>query len=471
MRALILSITCVFALGAPRAEAQADGARQKGEPLASRWTAVFSQVLAERGLTLVDAAGAPAARGASAARVRGDAETVRAAYAETVRRLIVDPQLGTFFKVDPTLIDEKSERSDQDWVARLAAEVSREKGAKSASATLTNPAAPPGTERSGFTDLVSLALDAQNFVAADKSAVTVSFNALALVGLNDETRSAQALYRDHDALRRLGGSFTFGAKVPENAITGLSGLPSAETLLDAIGWDVKYRVYGDRDPRAVRWYGLMVGYMGGLTEIAANLIAAAPSDDRDVVKDVLNDTVGVSLRSVKTHLEDSAQVTVKTGGQHLTNEKGKNRYTFALLADKGFGATDLTANASYAIVDDVTIVPGSVSTLKTWSGAAGVKHLVAKDLLVAERAIELSLDARFEIPVGAADLPVERKNVWHVVGAVSLPWGDAVSIPVSITYSSDPNSLTKEKFVTGYIGISYDFGALKSLFKPKEVKP
>ena len=47
-----------------------------------------------------------------------------------------------------------------------------------------------------------------------------------------------------------------------------------------------------------------------------------------------------------------------------------------------------------------------------------------------------------------------------------LPWADAAKIPVSIMWTSDPARLTNEKYVTGHIGVSYDFGALKKLFKP-----
>jgi hypothetical protein len=273
MRRLIVSSTCLCLLtfASLRGEAQPGAAAENAALLESRWNATLNQVLAERGLILVDGSGKPVTIAKTAMRVSGDPVAVREAYVDAIQRLLADPQLAVFFRVDPTLVDEVSERTDQEWVARLAAEIPREKGAKSTSSTLTNPAAPQGAERSGFADLVSLALDAQNFVAADKAAVTINLSALALIGLTDQTRSAQAMYREHDALRRLGGSFTFGAKIPEKEITGFSGLPSAETLLDAIGWDVKYRLYGDRDPRAMRWYKVMLGDLGGLTEIAANL--------------------------------------------------------------------------------------------------------------------------------------------------------------------------------------------------------
>lgn len=464
MRRLVAFTCCLLVFAAPLGAQPVPADRTN--TLAERWSTHFAEVLAERGLRLVDASGNPTSDRATAVKVGGDAPAVRDAYAEVIRRVMADGALASRFEPDRTLVEQESSKSDKEWVAQLAAEVPREKGAKSASSTLTNPAAPKRAERSGFADLVSLALDAKNFVAADESAVTINLNAIALVGLNSPTRSAQALYRNHDALRRLGGSFTFGAKIPEGEITGLTGLPSADKLLDAIGWDVKYRVYGDRDPRAKHWYGLMLGYMGGIVNVSADLLGIVLPGDRALVGQLLSDTVKVSLAAVKQRLERSAQVTFKTGGQHLTQERGKNKYTFALLADKGWADTDLTANLSYSIVDDVAIAPGSVFTLKTWSGAVAVHRLVAKNLIVDQRAIELSLDGRFEVPLETAGLPVDRKRVWRVAGSVSLPWGDAATIPVSITYASDPNSVTKEKFFTGHVGISYDFGALKKLFAP-----
>jgi hypothetical protein len=37
---------------------------------------------------------------------------------------------------------------------------------------------------------------------------------------------------------------------------------------------------------------------------------------------------------------------------------------------------------------------------------------------------------------------------------------------VSLTWTNDPNNLVNERFVTGHIGLSYDFGGLKSLLSP-----
>jgi hypothetical protein len=37
---------------------------------------------------------------------------------------------------------------------------------------------------------------------------------------------------------------------------------------------------------------------------------------------------------------------------------------------------------------------------------------------------------------------------------------------VSVIYSNDPNAVSKERYVSGLIGLSYDFSALKQLFAP-----
>jgi hypothetical protein len=118
-------------------------------------------------------------------------------------------------------------------------------------------------------------------------------------------------------------------------------------------------------------------------------------------------------------------------------------------------------------VDDVSLSPGNVVTLDTWTAVVAINYSTWRDVLVRGRSAELSLNANVELPIGQEPLlPVERENVWRIVGAVALPWGDSAKIPISITLTSDPNSLTEEKFVTGHIGLTYDFGALKTFLKP-----
>lgn len=435
-------------------------------PLESRWHALLSAVLAERHLHLEDQAGNPVAPGPQAHRLAGDPEAVRAAYAEVLARLVADPALQPVFRADRALVDQTVRPADRAWIARLAESGAGAKDAKSVNASSTNPAAPSVAERSGFSDLVALALDSRNVLAANESAVSVNLNALAIAGLRSDVESAPARYRRYGPLRRLGGTFTFGAKVPEGEITGLTGLPSAANLLDAIAWDVRVRVYGDRDPRAQRWYDVMLGVLGGLNEVNARVLSLVPIGDLSIVQPMLQDQLGVGVAAVRRQLNRSAQVTVKGAGQHLTNERGRNRYTAGVLADQGFGDTDLTFNTLLSIVDDVSL-GSQVFSLKTWTLAFGLNHLTARDLLVRGRAIELSANATVAVPFGDDDsLPIARERMWHIVGAVTLPWGDAAKIPVSVTFTSDPARLAREKYVTGHIGISYDFGALRKLFTP-----
>lgn len=447
---------------------QAEPGDPKFDRLARRWAEILPAVAAEHGLHLVDAAGHTVPSLAGAVRVDGDAVRVRAAYADAVDRLLAHRDVSAFYGADARLVGEQSRPSDQEWVEQLVAVRLAEKSAKSLNGSSTNPAAPRVAERSGFTDFLALALDTGNIVSADETAVSLGLNALAALGLDASSiRSAPALYREHDALRRLGGTVSFGAKIPEGDITGLTGLPSASTIFDVFAWDTKVRVLGDRDPRAKKWEDLMLGVLGGINEIAANLGASSPREDLPLMIEVLNEKLERARAVVNTRLRRSGQITVKAGGQHLTKEKGKNKYTLALLADKGIGAhTDLTFNAAYSIVDDVSLGAGSVVTLETWTAAIAFNQTRWRDVIVRGRAAELSLNANFEFPVGNEPLlPAERENVWRVIGAIVLPVGESAKIPISVTLASDPNSLAKEKIVTGHIGITYDFGALKNFVK------
>ena len=434
------------------------------DQLARRWSEILTRVVAEHGLRLVNAQGAPMPAVAGAVRVDGDPVRVRAAYADAIDRLLAHGDMDVFYQPDARLIGEQSRPSDQEWVARLVAARADEKSAKSLNAASTNPGAPRGAERSGFTDFLALALDTRNLVSANETAVSLSLNALSMLGVDpDSTRSAPALYREHDALRRFGGTVTFGAKVPEGEITGLTGLPSAGTIFDVFAWDAKVRLLGDRDPRAKKWDDLMLGVLGGRGEISANLIASVPSENRQLVADLLQEGLSRAIATVNARLRRSGQVTFKGAGQHLTNEHGKNKYTFAVLADQGLGSTtDFTVNAAYTMVDDVRLGANQVMTLETWTATVAINHTRWRDAIVRGRAAEVSLNANFEFPIGDEPLlPAPRENVWRIVGAIALPWGDSARIPISVTLASDPNSLTKDTFVTGHIGIAYDFSALK----------
>jgi hypothetical protein len=459
----------VFVLALPHA-LRAQPADPRFDRLERRWSEILPRVVSEHGLRLVDANGAPVSSVAAAVRVDGDPASVRAAYADAIDRLLADGALSAFYQVDPALISQIVRPTDQEWVAKLIEARTDEKSAKSLNAASTNPAAPRLAERSAFTDFLALALDTKNVVSADETAVSLSLNALSVLGLDpDSNRSAPALYRQHDALRRFGGTVTFGAKIPEGEITGLTGLPSAGTIFDVFAWDTKVRLIGDRDPRARKWDDLMLGFLGGQTEISANLIASVPSADRQLVASLLSESLERAKAVVDARLRRSGQVTFKAAGQHLTSESGKNKYTMAVLADKGLGATtDLTVNAGYSVVDDVSLGADKLVTLETWTAALALNHTRWRDVIVKGRAAVLSLNASFEFPVGDEPLlPAPRENVWRIVGAIELPWGDAAKIPVSVSLVSDPNNLSKDMFVSGHVGIAYDFSALKKFLMPQ----
>jgi hypothetical protein len=436
-------------------------APDKAAILKAEWTRIFQSVIQARNLTL----------SGDNLRAAGDSvsaqEAVRAAYQEIVDRLVASPAIEIFFDPDDPNIATVTRPSDREWVARLAASGLDGRMAKSINAASTNPSAGRIAERSGFSDFLALAMDAKNVLAANQTAVSLNLNAVALVGLKSaEVYSAPDIYRQHGTLRRLGGTVTFGARVPEAAVTGLTGVPSADTLFDAFSWDMKFRAIGDRDPRAERWYREMLGTLGGLTELSANLITLAPVGDLAMLQVVLNDRLGAAVARVKAHVGNSLQVSVKAAGRHLTNERGKSRYSAGVLADKGFGDTDLTLNVLYTVSDTPTI---PVTLASFGAGvvtiAGGVTSLVAQNAIVRGRSVELSLHTIVDVPVEDPEPPLNFDTTWRISAGVVIPFADAARIPVTITYASDPNSLKKQKFMTGHIGLDYDFGALMKLFR------
>ena len=58
------------------------------------------------------------------------------------------------------------------------------------------------------------------------------------------------------------------------------------------------------------------------------------------------------------------------------------------------------------------------------------------------------------------------KDTWKIFTRVEVPVRGGGKIPVSVIYSNDPNALAKQKYMSGLVGISYDFSALKQLFTP-----
>ncbi len=444
----------------------------KFEILRREWTATFERVSRARGLRL------------EGGRLVPEGEAVSQAYGEILDRLLSSPELGVFFDPDDPAVQTVSRPSDREWIARLAASGLDGKAAKSTNAASTNPFAPRTAERSGFSDFIALAMDARNIFAANQTAVSLNLNAVALVGLkNPDVYSAPEIYRQNGTLRRIGGTVTFGGKAPEAAITGFSGFPSFDTLLDVFTWDTKARLIGDRDPRAERWYREMMGTLGGLTELSANLITLAPQGDLLTVQTLLTDRLRIALARVKSLVSNSLQVSAKVSGQHVTTITGMSRYSYGVLADKGFGDTDITANLLYTRTEQqradpaevaaaAAASPGATTVLAplrvfrgdVWTIAGAVSSLVARDVIARGRSVELSVHGVVDIPSSASTI-APFKTVWRIAGGVVIPWADAARIPVTITYASDPNSLVKQKQVLGHIGLDYDFGSLTKLFK------
>ena len=456
-RALLVAVTVALPCAA-----WAQTAEDKAAILKAQWTSIFLRVTQARNLTIVDN------RLTSRAQDPGaDQEAVRAAYQEVIDRLLAEPALRVFFDPDDPAVATISRPGDREWIARLAASGLDGKAAKSVNAAATNPAAARVAERSGFSDFIALAMDARNVFAASQTAVSLNLNAVALVGLKSaDVYSAPEIYRQHGALRRLGGTVTFGAKVPESELTGFTGLPSTDTLFDVFAWDVKYRALGDRDPRADRWHREMLGTLGGLTELSAGLITLAPFGDLPIVQGLLNDQLGAALARVKALVGNSLQVSVKAAGRHLTTTTGKSRYSAGILADKGLGATDLTANVLYTVSDG----PAAPVALASFGAgvvtiAGGVNTLVARDAIVRGRALELSVNVVVDVPVEDPMPPFTFDTSWRIAAGVVIPFAAAARIPVTITYASDPNGLVKQEFVSGHIGLDYDFGSLMKLFR------
>ena len=263
--------------------------------------------------------------------------------------------------------------------AEIGAEIGRNRPrlARSVEAASTNPLSVGLIERSGVTDLVSLATQGTSLVAADQSAVTLNLGAAALFHAlrKKDAGTSASRYRDAGFLNRLAGSVTFGSKIPEKALTGLSGLPTnTDTLFDAVVWDVKARLVGDRDPRAEHWDDLLLGQMGGLallSTIADGVPVVTDLGHRDFVDQAMTERIAASSRTVARRIGGSLQISAKFSGQHLTTETGKNKYTAVLMLDKGLGPLDGTLNASYSSAQNLQAPSTDPFTLKRWTVAGG----------------------------------------------------------------------------------------------------
>jgi hypothetical protein len=432
-----------------RAEIDAAVDRRLGE----LWTEFLAEAARDAGLTVSDRrlSGAPGAK--------------VAVYTKALDRLQADPELLTLFTPAyvQSMIDEQVE-------SRVPTSVN---------ATSTNPATGGLLERSGSTSLAALAADLSSLASADKSAVSLNVSALALVSARDpDIYSSIKAYQRHSLARRFSGTVVFGAKIPEAEITGFSGIPEFDKLLDAFGWDVKARVWGDKDPRSARWSGDTVRGGGLLTQRSAVVLSMIGTtaragetpqqalEDAQIVQTLLSKRLGAGVAAIRSRIAKAPQVSVKVSGTYLTKERGRNKYAVAGLFDVGVGPSDLTANVQYALTDDIQLGVDRLFQTKIWTISGGVTSHLAPDAIITGRTVDWSIGASVAVFADKASLPVRPENTWKIFTSVDVPVGGGGKIPVSIIYTTDPNALTKERFIRGQIGLSYDFSALKQLFSP-----
>ena len=436
------------AMGQPASRAEIDAAIDAR--LKQQWEVHLTEAARDFGLTREDG------------RLAGPREAKVNAYTRVLERMQNDDDLLALFTpvYVQSLIDEEVE-------SRVPTSVN---------ATSTNPVTAGLPERSGSTSLAALAADLSSLLSADKTAISLNLSALAFVSLSDpELYSELANYQRHDFARRFSGTFVFGARIPETEITGLSNLPDFDKLVDAIAWDVKARVWGDKDPRSARWSPLTVRSGGLMTQKAAvllSLVGVSPRagesavqalEDSLIVRELLNTRLGADVAQIKARIGRSPQLSVKTAGTHLTKEAGMTKYSVAALFDVGVGPADLTANAQYGVTDDTRSAEQPFE-IKAWTISAQVTSHLAPGGIVPGRTIDWNMGASSTIFQDAASLPVDAENTWKVFTSLDFPVRGGGKIPVSIVFSNDPNASGKQRFVSGQIGLNYDFSALKQLF-------
>lgn len=333
--------------------------------------------------------------------------------------------------------------------------------ARSLEAAASNPGSLALAQRAGTVREVALALRNSGFLSADENAVTLNLNAASVFCRN----------RLNDCgWDRLGGSVTFGSKIPEKDIVGFSGIPDPNHLLDVLVWDTTVRVWGDRRPDSAHWKAqrnAMAFHGWALARgVHTSMFPPTIATDRMAIEakemeDELNAVARRDYAALQRTIGRSVLVTVGFSGLHLTEEEGKNKYTGTLLIDKGLGDdVGFTFNASYSSVEDVLVAGAGPSTLKTFRMAVAFSGDFMKGVIVDNRSTEWSLAGRLAIP----NDDLERDEVFEVALDLRFPVSESAHVPVVVTYTNDPNSLSKQKFVRGQIGINYDFGALKKLF-------
>jgi len=448
-RNLTRALLCCAVSLAVNATAAAQSNPQLEEALARRWAELIT---AERG-----------ALGAQATR-----EERMAMYGRVVDTLMTDAALLKLAPADPALVQQQTRAEERALVQRLRESGLESKTAKSADSRSTNPITAGLTERSGMTELLALAFSGNNFVSADSSAITVNFSALALYGLADpEVYSELFRYQQHSVLRRIGGSATFGTKIPEKEITGISGFPDADKLLDVVSWDVKIRLLGDRDPRSPRWYPITLGTAGAQAQIAGLIISQdgiAP-DDQPLVLQALNSRLGRVVRQITQQLTRSRQVSLKAAGAHVRDETGKNKFTGELLWDEGLSEhADFTANLLYSVTQDVSLGAGNAFSVKKLTLNAALTTQFWRDVLIEGRSVQWSSGASVDRFLDRNSVPIPVENKWKVFTTFEIPVSDAAKMPFSVIFTDDKGALAKQKYFTGHIGVSYDFAALGKIF-------
>lgn len=328
--------------------------------------------------------------------------------------------------------------------------------ARSLDAAATNPSGVDVLERGGLIDKIALLLGSSNLVSSNDTAVTLSLNFAGLLGQGPESEWT-----------RLGGSFTFGAKVPESEIIGFSGFPSFDTLFDVFVWDVKVRLLGNRDPLGREWREerAALGALGWMDTLVLRGVPTGGQPERELanVAAALAEEGIQRLTATRQQITTSWLVSAKFSGQHLTEQEGMDKYAGSLFVDKGFAGVGLAFNATYSSVQGLVQGAATPYSLRTWKLSAGLTGSLLADVIVEGRSAEYTLAGDWSLPMDGDDVPLDRKSLWKVSLALKLPVSKTAMVPVSVTYTNDPNALTNQKFVKGRIGIQYDFGGLKRL--------
>lgn len=461
-RGFIAALACGACLVLPGATAGQSISRAEVDAKVDEW------VRSHWPLHLAKSAAEKRAQVIGATTVAGDDSLQESVYEAAIQAMAADPDLLKL--IEPAI---------PEYVASFINERAESRAAVSTGGGNTSSLGQGLIEESGATSLAALAADLKSAVSADKTAVSVNLSALVFASLSDpRVYSDVTVYQRHDLLRRFSGTIVFGQQIPEKEITGLSGFPSADHLLDALSWDVKARIWGDKDVRSARWSSatvLALGLVAQQMALLPSLVQVPVTSDRDailhsveILRRVSERFLGKSLATTVERIGRSPQLSIKTSGTHLTNETGRNKLAVSALFDAGAGPSDFTVNAQYSTTDDVSLGPSNLFKVKSWTlGAALTSHL-APGAIVEGRTLDWVIGLSGTAFTDTASIPMPVKNTWKAYSTLDFPIKGGGKVPLSIIYSDDPNALTKQKHVSGHVGISYDFGALKNLFVPKD---